>query len=54
MILKLRILTVGNQPRARQSMRALLGVSNQIEQVGEAANGSQAVQLAGEFQPDSY
>ena len=49
---KMRVLVVDNQPRARQSMKALLGAWRQVEEVREAANGYEAVQLAEEFQPD--
>ena len=49
---KLRVLIVDNQPRARQSMKALLDAWHQVEEVREAANGIEAVQLAEEFQPD--
>jgi CheY-like chemotaxis protein len=49
---KMRVLVVDNQPRARQSMKALLGAWHQVEEVREAANGYEAVQLAEEFQPD--
>ena len=49
---KLRVLIVDNQVRARTSLKALLDVWSQIEEVREAANGMEAVQLAEEFQPD--
>ena len=49
---KLRILIVDNQVRARTSMKALLDAWHEIEEVREAANGIEAVQLAQEFQPD--
>lgn len=49
---KLRVLIVDNQVRARTSMKALLGAWYQIEEVREAANGIEAVQLAEEFLPD--
>jgi two-component system, response regulator YesN len=49
---KMRILVVDNQPRARQSMKALLGAWYPAAEVREAADGYEAVQLAEEFQPD--
>jgi DNA-binding NarL/FixJ family response regulator len=52
MTLKMRVLIVDDQPRARQSMKALLGAWYQVEEVFEAANGAEAVTLAEEFQPD--
>jgi len=48
----LRILIVDNQVRARTSMKALLDAWYEFEEVREAANGIEAVQLAEEFQPD--
>lgn len=48
----IRVLVVDNQPRARQSMKALLKAWYQIVQVREAADGFEAVQQAEEFQPD--
>jgi CheY-like chemotaxis protein len=52
MTTKMRVLVVDNQLRARQSMKAVLGAWYQVEEVREAANGYEAVQLAEEFQPD--
>jgi|SRR5271157_3346433 len=49
---KLRVLIVDNQVRARTSMKALLDAWHEIEEVREAANGIEAVQLAEEFLPD--
>jgi two-component system response regulator YesN len=48
----MRILVVDNQPRARQSMMALLGAWYPAAEVREAADGYEAVQLDEEFQPD--
>lgn len=48
----MRFLIVDDTARARQSMRALLEVWYPKEEVREAANGTEAVQLAEEFQPD--
>jgi len=47
----MRFLIVDNQPRARQSMAALLGAWYPAAEVQEAGNGYEAVQLAEEFQP---
>lgn len=52
MISKLWVLIVDNQPRARQSMKALLGAWYPAAQVREAADGYEAIQLAEELQPD--
>jgi CheY-like chemotaxis protein len=49
---KMRVLIVDDTPRARQSMKALLDVWHLLEEVREATNGTEAVQLAEEFQPD--
>jgi CheY-like chemotaxis protein len=48
----MRVLIVDDTPRARQSMKALLEVWHQLVEVREATNGSEAVRLAEEFQPD--
>jgi CheY-like chemotaxis protein len=48
----MRILVVDNQPRARQSMKALLGAWYPSAEVREAADGYEAIQLVEEFQPD--
>ena len=48
----MRVLIVDNQPRARQGMIALLGAWHQLEEVREAANGAEAIQLVQENQPD--
>jgi CheY-like chemotaxis protein len=48
----MRALIADNTPRARQGMRALLEVWYQWDEVREAVNGAEAVQLAQEFQPD--
>jgi len=48
----MRVLIVDDQRRARQSMKALLGAWYPDAEVCEAANGVEAVNLIGEFQPD--
>jgi len=49
---QMRFLIVDNQPRARQSMKALLGAWYKGEEAREAANGVEALHLVEEFQPD--
>lgn len=49
---ELRVLIVDNQLRARQSMRALLNAWYQFGEVREASNGTAAVKMTEEFQPD--
>lgn len=48
----MRFLIVDDTSRARQSMRALLDVWYQTNEVCEATNGAEAVQLIEDFQPD--
>jgi CheY-like chemotaxis protein len=48
----MRVLIADDTSRARRSMKALLEVWHQLDEVREAANGTEAVQLAEEFQPD--
>ena len=48
----MRFLIVDDTIRARQSMKALLEVWHPHEEVREATNGIEAVQLVAEFQPD--
>jgi two-component system NarL family response regulator len=48
----LKVLVVDDQPRARQSLRALLATWPQVGQVQEAANGKQAIGLVLESLPD--
>jgi DNA-binding NarL/FixJ family response regulator len=47
-----QILIVDDQPRARQSLRALLSTWPPVGEVREAADGHEAVQLLEERQPD--
>jgi CheY-like chemotaxis protein len=49
---RIQILIVDNQRRARQSMKALLSVWQSSEEIREATNGKEAIQLAEEFKPD--
>ncbi len=48
----MRVLIVDDTARARQSMKALLEVWHPLEEVREAANGTEALEMAEEFQPD--
>lgn len=47
-----RVLIVDDEPPARQRLQRLLSELGDIEVVGEASNGEQAVRLAGELHPD--
>jgi len=48
----IRVLLVDDQPLIRTGLRALLDAEDDIEVVGEAANGAQAVELAAQHVPD--
>ena len=48
----IRILLADDQPLIRSGIRALLDAEDDIEVVGEAANGQQAVAMAAEHRPD--
>jgi DNA-binding NarL/FixJ family response regulator len=49
---RIRVLVADNQQRARQSMKALLAAWSEVEEVGEAASGREAVRLVEAFRPD--
>ena len=49
---KIRVLIVDNLPHVRQSLRTLLQLTEDLEIVGEAANGLEAVQIAAQVRPD--
>jgi YesN/AraC family two-component response regulator len=49
---RIRVLIVDDQPRTRQSLKALLITGLQVEEIREAANGQEAVRLVDESQPD--
>jgi len=49
----MRVLIVDDQPRARQSLIAVLKVWHHLDEVREAANGAEAVRLIEASQPDS-
>lgn len=46
------VLIVDDQPRARDSMKALLSTCSWIGEVREASNGREAVERVGRFKPD--
>jgi len=48
----IRILLADDQPLIRSGIRALLEAEDDIEVVGEAADGRQAVAMAVEHRPD--
>ena len=47
-----RVLIVDDQPRARQSLKALLGTWSIVKTIREAANGKEALALVEESPPD--
>ncbi|MGD8463565.1 MAG: response regulator transcription factor [Anaerolineae bacterium] len=48
----IRVLIADDRPRSRTGLRALLSLRPEVEIVGEAADGQQAVQMIEETQPD--
>ncbi|MEL6615783.1 MAG: response regulator, partial [Bacteroidota bacterium] len=48
----MRCLLVDDEPLARQRLRLLLGEAGDVEVVGEAANGTEALELAAALAPD--
>ncbi|HWH26364.1 MAG TPA: response regulator, partial [Pseudolysinimonas sp.] len=48
----IRVLIADDQAMVRAGFAALLNANDDIEVVGEAADGEQAVARAGELQPD--
>ncbi len=52
MVQSIRALIVDDQPRARQSLRALLATCPQIGGMSEAANGLEALRCVEECRPD--
>lgn len=49
---RIRLLLADDRPTSRRGLRAVLGARQEIEIVGEATNGQQAVRLVEELQPD--
>jgi DNA-binding NarL/FixJ family response regulator len=47
-----RVLIADDRPRSRSGLRAVLSVRPEIEIVGEAADGQEAVRLVAECHPD--
>jgi len=47
-----RVLIVDDSPQVRQELRTLLTLAGDIEIVGEAANGLEAIRLAEALQPE--
>lgn len=50
---KLRVLIADDWQQVRQELRAILPLAGEIEVIGEAANGLEAVQLAAALQPQA-
>ncbi len=48
-----RVIIVDDMPQVLQDLRQLLELTGQIEVVAEAANGEEAVRLAGDLLPDA-
>ena len=48
----IRVLIVDDNPQVRVDLRVLLQLSNEIEVVGEASNGQEAIQQAEQLHPD--
>jgi YesN/AraC family two-component response regulator len=48
----IRVIIADDRPRSREGLRALLATCPEIEIVGEAANGREAVRLVEEHCPD--
>src|SRR5689334_18048374 len=50
--MKIRTIIVDDEPLARERLRTLLQAESDIEIVGECADGSEALTLAGQERPD--
>jgi DNA-binding NarL/FixJ family response regulator len=48
----IRVLIVDDMPQVREDLRVLLQLSNEIEVVGEAGDGLDAIQQAERYHPD--
>jgi len=51
-IMQRKVLIADDRPRSRSGLRAVLALRPEIQVVGEAANGQEAVRLMEELQPD--
>jgi DNA-binding NarL/FixJ family response regulator len=49
---RIRLLIADDAPRSRHGLRALLATWPEVEVIGEAADGREAMRLLGEYQPD--
>lgn len=49
---RVRVLIADDRPRSREGLRALLATSPNIEVIGEAENGKEAVRLVDDHCPD--
>ena len=47
-----RVLIVDDRSQTREGLKALLATAPQVQVVGEAADGREAISLIGELQPD--
>jgi DNA-binding NarL/FixJ family response regulator len=50
--MSIRVLIADDHPVVRQGLRTFLGAQSDLEVVGEAADGAQAIELAAELKPD--
>ncbi len=48
----MRVLIVDDMPHVRQELRTLLQLTGELEVVGEAANGQEAIALAEQLRPE--
>lgn len=49
---KVRVLVVDDLPTVRDSLRTILGLEDDLEVVGEAANGDEAIAVSQNLHPD--
>ena len=52
MTIKTRVLIADDRPRSRSGLRAVLALRPDIEIVGEAADGQEALRMVEEYRPD--
>jgi pilus assembly protein CpaE len=48
----IRVLIVDDLPETRENVRKLLQFESDIEVIGQAGNGEEAIEMARQFQPD--